>query len=73
MQFMNPAEDQVNLDEKMKLNTEYDILNYWNFPEGLGLKIKVGQFSPFGPLGQQLSLSEDMIEWATGITEVSWA
>ncbi|XP_075820137.1 vomeronasal type-2 receptor 116-like [Microtus pennsylvanicus] len=68
-QFTNHAGEQVNLNEKMKLNAEYDILNYWNFPEGLGLKVKVGQFSPYGPLGQQLSLSEDMIEWATGITE----
>ncbi|KAL1773090.1 vomeronasal type-2 receptor 116-like [Sigmodon hispidus] len=69
MQFTNPAQEQVNLDEKINLKTEYDILNYWNFPEGLGLKIKVGQFSPDGPPGQQLSLSENMIEWATGITE----
>ncbi|CAH7284887.1 Vom2r60 [Phodopus roborovskii] len=69
MQFTNPAGEQVNLDEKMKLNADYDILNYWNFPEGLELKVKVGQFSPYGPFGQQLSLSEDMIEWATGITE----
>ncbi|XP_075823132.1 vomeronasal type-2 receptor 116-like [Microtus pennsylvanicus] len=69
MEFTNHAGEQVNLDEKMKLNAEYDILNYWNFPEGLELKVKVGQFSPYGPLGQQLFLSEDMIEWATGITE----
>ena len=72
MEFTNHAGEQVNLNEKMKLNAEYDILNYWNFPEGLELKVKVGQFSPYGPLGQQLSLSEDMIEWVTGITEVSW-
>ncbi|XP_040587274.1 vomeronasal type-2 receptor 116-like [Mesocricetus auratus] len=69
MQFTNPAGEQVNLDDKMKLNADYDILNYWNFPEGLELKVKVGQFSPYGPRGQQLSLSEDMIEWATEITE----
>ncbi|XP_076780071.1 vomeronasal type-2 receptor 116-like [Arvicanthis niloticus] len=69
MQFTNPAGEQVNLDVKMKLNAEYDILNYWNFPEGLELKVKVGQFSPYSSLGQQLSLSEDMIEWAIGITE----
>ncbi|EDL75006.1 rCG64098, partial [Rattus norvegicus] len=69
MQFTNPAGEQVNLNEKMKLNADYDILNYWNFPEGLQLKVKVGQFSPYGPLGQQLSLSEDTIEWPTEITE----
>ncbi|XP_021025780.1 vomeronasal type-2 receptor 116-like [Mus caroli] len=69
MQFTNPAGEQVNLDGKMKLNAEYDILNYWNFPEGLKLKVKVGQFSPYSSLGQQLSLSDDMIEWAIGFTE----
>nr|XP_034344805.1 vomeronasal type-2 receptor 116-like [Arvicanthis niloticus] len=71
IQFTNPAGEQVNLDEKMKLNEEYDILNYWNFPDGFQLKVKIGQFSPYGPLGQQLSLSEDMIEWPTGITELT--
>nr|XP_034344804.1 vomeronasal type-2 receptor 116-like [Arvicanthis niloticus] len=69
LQFTNPAGERVNLNEEMKLNAEYDILNYWNFPDGLELKVKIGQFSPDGPLGQQLSLSEDMIEWPTGITE----
>uniref|UniRef100_A0A8D2E3B4 GPCR family 3 nine cysteines domain-containing protein n=1 Tax=Sciurus vulgaris TaxID=55149 RepID=A0A8D2E3B4_SCIVU len=37
-----------------------------NFPEGLGLKVNVGTFSPYLPHGQQLCLSEDKIEWATG-------
>ncbi|XP_047387762.1 vomeronasal type-2 receptor 116-like [Sciurus carolinensis] len=67
IRFAIPAGDQVILDEKKKLEAEYDILNFWNFPEGLGHKVKVGKFSPSAPCGQQLSLSEDMIEWATGI------
>uniref|UniRef100_H0VVN2 G-protein coupled receptors family 3 profile domain-containing protein n=1 Tax=Cavia porcellus TaxID=10141 RepID=H0VVN2_CAVPO len=53
-----------------KLDSAYDILNYWNFPEGLRLKVKLGTFSPHIPLERNLSLSEDMIEWATGIIEV---
>uniref|UniRef100_A0A8C2W0D3 G-protein coupled receptors family 3 profile domain-containing protein n=1 Tax=Chinchilla lanigera TaxID=34839 RepID=A0A8C2W0D3_CHILA len=52
-----------------KLDAKYDILNFWNFPEGLKLRVKVGEFSPHVPHGQQLSLSEMIIEWATGITE----
>lgn len=44
MQFTNHAGEQVNLNEKMKLNAGYDILNYWNFPEGLGLKAKLDSF-----------------------------
>jgi hypothetical protein len=44
VQFTNPAGDQVILDDKRKLEVEYDILNVWNFPEGLGLEVKVGNF-----------------------------
>jgi hypothetical protein len=38
----------VILNDEWKLEPEYDILNFWNFPEGLGLKVKVGKFSPYG-------------------------
>ncbi|XP_012368807.1 vomeronasal type-2 receptor 116-like [Octodon degus] len=66
IKFVNLAGDQVNLNDKKNVDASYDILNYWNFPQGLGLMVKVGTFSPHGPYGQQLTLSEDMIEWATG-------
>ncbi|XP_062035350.1 vomeronasal type-2 receptor 116-like [Lepus europaeus] len=69
LQFTNPVGDLVNLNQKRKLEAEYDILNFWNFPDGVRYKVKVGQFSPYVPHGQQLSLSENLIEWATGITE----
>ncbi|XP_023560897.1 vomeronasal type-2 receptor 116-like [Octodon degus] len=69
VQFTNTAGDQVNLDDTRKLDSEYDIINFWNFPEGLRLKVKLGSFSYYAPRGQQLALSEDMIEWSTGITE----
>ncbi|XP_006996684.3 vomeronasal type-2 receptor 116-like [Peromyscus maniculatus bairdii] len=68
-QFINHAGDPVVLDWKRKSHAEYDILNFWNFPEGLGLNVKVGTFSPNAPEGQKLSLSYHMIQWATGITE----
>ncbi|XP_062035363.1 vomeronasal type-2 receptor 116-like [Lepus europaeus] len=69
LQFTNPAGDLVNLNHKRNLEAEYDILNFWNFPYGVGRKVKVGRFSPYVPQSQQLSLSENLIEWATGITE----
>ncbi|XP_048187278.1 vomeronasal type-2 receptor 116-like [Perognathus longimembris pacificus] len=69
IQFHNPSRDQVILDEKKKLEAEYDIVNVWNFPEGLQLEAKVGMFFPHALHGHQLSLSEDMIQWATGTTE----
>ncbi|EHB05951.1 Vomeronasal type-2 receptor 26 [Heterocephalus glaber] len=69
LQFNSPTGEQVNLDKANKVGTKYDILNLWNFPEGVRLRVKVGGFSPQAPLGQQLSVSEEMIEWAAGITE----
>ncbi|XP_042549851.1 vomeronasal type-2 receptor 116-like [Dipodomys spectabilis] len=69
IQFHNSVGQQVILDEKRKLEPEYDILNIWNFPEGLELEVKVGKFSPYALHGNQLSLSEDMVEWAIGTTE----
>jgi hypothetical protein len=57
--------------EKRKLEAEYDILNFWNFPEGLRHRVKVGRFSTYGPHGQQLSLHEDLIEWNSGTIDVS--
>ncbi|KAM4889350.1 vomeronasal type-2 receptor 116-like [Thomomys bottae] len=69
IQFYNPAGDQVIMDENKKLEPEYDILNIWNFPEGLELGVKIGMFSPYALHGNQLSLSEDMVEWTIGITE----
>ena len=62
----------MNLAEGRRSEAEYAILNFWNFPEGLGLKVKVGKYSPHAPRGQELSLSEEMIEWAIGVPEVGW-
>ena len=64
LKFVNPAGDLVNMNQNLKQDTEYDIFYIWNFPQGLGLRIKIGMFSPYFPNGQQVHLSEDMIEWA---------
>uniref|UniRef100_G1TFN3 G-protein coupled receptors family 3 profile domain-containing protein n=1 Tax=Oryctolagus cuniculus TaxID=9986 RepID=G1TFN3_RABIT len=69
LQFTNPAGDLVNLNHLRNLEAEYDILNFLNFPYGVVHKVKVGQFSPYASQSQKLSLSENSIEWATGITE----
>uniref|UniRef100_H0VVA5 Vomeronasal type-2 receptor 116-like n=1 Tax=Cavia porcellus TaxID=10141 RepID=H0VVA5_CAVPO len=68
--FNSTTGDQVNLDDKRKLETEYDILNFQNFPEGLRLRVKVGKFSPHASHGQRLSVSDHLIEWATEVTEI---
>ncbi|XP_036031999.1 vomeronasal type-2 receptor 116-like isoform X1 [Onychomys torridus] len=68
--FTNPAGGKVNMRQKENLQAEYDIFQIWNFPNGLGLKVKIGKFSPYFPHGQQLHLYEDIIEWATGSREM---
>ncbi|XP_049985750.1 vomeronasal type-2 receptor 116-like isoform X4 [Alexandromys fortis] len=65
-QFTNPVGDRVNMNQKENLQEEYDIFQIWNFPHGLGLKVKIGEFSAHFPQGQQLHIYEDMIEHATG-------
>ena len=62
----------MNLGGREKFNAEYDILNFWNLPKGLGQKVKIGSFSANASEGQQLSLSEKMIQWAEGFSEVGY-
>lgn len=59
------------IDGRKHLDSDYDILNFWNFPKGLGLKVKIGTFSSDAPLGQRLSLSEQIIQWPATFTKVS--
>ncbi|XP_042549936.1 vomeronasal type-2 receptor 116-like [Dipodomys spectabilis] len=68
-QFYNSIGYQVIWDKQRKLEPEYDIMNVWNFPEGLELEVKVGKFSPYAPHGNQLSLSENMVQWSIETTE----
>nr|XP_044997320.1 vomeronasal type-2 receptor 116-like [Jaculus jaculus] len=70
LQFLNPVGDLVTVNEKTKFDAEYDILHIWNFPQGLGIKVKIGQFSPHLPLGQQLYLFDETREWATGSRQI---
>ena len=64
--------EKRSLDWRQTINTEYDIFNLWNLPKGLGLKVKIGSFSANAPQGQQLSLSEQMIQWPAIFSEVGY-
>ncbi|XP_003748781.2 vomeronasal type-2 receptor 116-like isoform X2 [Rattus norvegicus] len=68
--FTNPVGDRVNMNQRHKQKEEYDIFYIWNFPQGLGIKVKIGMFSPYFPNGQQLHLSEDVLEWAKGSAQM---
>ncbi|NP_001098041.1 vomeronasal 2, receptor 109 precursor [Mus musculus] len=73
--FLKDIDERNNMNSggRQKLNAEYDILNLWNLPKGLGRKVKIGSFSANAPEGQQLSLSEHMIQWAGGFSEIPQA
>ena len=72
--FLKDIEVRNNrsLDWRQTIHAEYNILNLWNLPKGLGLKVKIGSFSANAPQGQQLFLSEQMIQWPEIFSEVGY-
>nr|XP_044997255.1 vomeronasal type-2 receptor 116-like [Jaculus jaculus] len=70
MEFINPIGDLVTLNEKRKCDADYDIFHISNYPQGLGIKVKIGQFTSYGSFGQQLYLSDEAIKWATGSRQI---
>ena len=59
----------VNMNHREYQCAEYDIFIIWNFPQGLGLKVKIGSYLPCFQQSQQLHISEDL-DWATEGTSV---
>jgi vomeronasal 2 receptor len=58
--FTNPVGELVNMNHKENQCAVYDIFIIWNFPQGLGLKVKIGSYFPCFPQSQQLQISEDL-------------
>ncbi|XP_021010773.1 vomeronasal type-2 receptor 116-like isoform X2 [Mus caroli] len=67
--FTNPVGELVNMKHRENQCADYDIFIIWNFPQGLGLKVKIGSYLHCYPQSQQLHIFEDL-EWATGGTSV---
>uniref|UniRef100_A0A4X2LGV3 G-protein coupled receptors family 3 profile domain-containing protein n=2 Tax=Vombatus ursinus TaxID=29139 RepID=A0A4X2LGV3_VOMUR len=65
LQFNNSAGNQVVLDNKMNSVTNYDILNYVIFGNDTEVLVKVGEFIPQAPLGQDFTIQEKSIDWPT--------
>uniref|UniRef100_G3VLD9 G-protein coupled receptors family 3 profile domain-containing protein n=1 Tax=Sarcophilus harrisii TaxID=9305 RepID=G3VLD9_SARHA len=63
-QFKNSAGDEVFVDENKHSEAQYAIMNYVFFPNGTDALVKVGQFVPEAPLGQDFMIHEDAIEWS---------
>ncbi|GAB1303359.1 Vomeronasal 2, receptor 78 [Apodemus speciosus] len=70
IQFVNPAGDLVNMNQNRTLDKEYDIFYIMDFLKQEGLKMKIGNFSGRFPNGQQLFISDEMVEWATDIKQI---
>ncbi|NP_001098660.1 vomeronasal receptor Vmn2r79 precursor [Mus musculus] len=69
IQFVNPVGDLINMNQNRERDTEYDIFYIMDFLKHEGLKMKIGRFSGHFPNGQQLFISDEMIEWATDIKQ----
>ena len=69
--FTNPVGDRVDMKQNKNLQFKYDIFQIQNFRNGLELRVKIGEFSPYFQHDQQLHLYEDVIKWATGSRQVS--
>ncbi|XP_045156003.1 vomeronasal type-2 receptor 116-like [Echinops telfairi] len=65
----NSVGEHVSLNENRNCASRYEIMNFLNFPGGLRLPMKVGEFIPQDPRGQGLMIQEELIEWAFGFTE----
>ncbi|EDL83233.1 rCG53381 [Rattus norvegicus] len=70
MKFFNPVGDIVVINQRTKRDAEYEIHMVWNFPQGLGMKVKIGRFFSHFLHDQKLYLYEDMIQWALGYSQI---
>ncbi|XP_021044573.1 vomeronasal type-2 receptor 116-like [Mus pahari] len=70
MQFLNPIGDVVIINPQAKRDSEYEIHMIWNFPQGLGVKVKIGRFYSYFLHDQKLYLYEDVIQWASGYSQI---
>ncbi|CAH6776995.1 unknown_gene_8697 [Phodopus roborovskii] len=71
IQFINPVGDEVNMNQKENQDVEYDIGYIMEFLPHIGFMLKIGKFSKHLPRGQQLYVSEEMIEWNINLRQIS--
>lgn len=70
IKFTNSAGDDISFHESRDRMAQYDVQNIGNFPGGLQLLVKIGEFSSKSPHDQVLVISEEMIEWPLAFKEV---
>nr|XP_017204131.2 vomeronasal type-2 receptor 116-like [Oryctolagus cuniculus] len=69
IKFTNSAGDDISFHESRDHMAQYDVQNIGNFPGGLQLLVKIGEFSSKSPHDQVLVISEEMIEWPLAFKE----
>ena len=52
------------------LKEDYDIFHFWNLSQRIGVKVKIGKFSPYFPHGHNLHLNGEIIYLARGSRKV---
>ncbi|XP_051845941.1 vomeronasal type-2 receptor 26-like [Antechinus flavipes] len=68
--FNNSAGKQVVLDAKRKSMANYDILNYVTFSNDTEVLVKVGKFTPQATDGEEFTIQEKAVVWATRLRKV---
>ncbi|XP_036009108.1 vomeronasal receptor Vmn2r50 isoform X1 [Mus musculus] len=64
--FTNTLGDKVIMKQRVIMQEDYDIFHFENLSQHLGIKVKLGKFSPYFSHGRNFHLYVDMLEVATG-------
>ncbi|XP_074074082.1 vomeronasal type-2 receptor 26-like [Macrotis lagotis] len=64
IQFHNSVGDQVFMNEKSIPMANYDINNFVAYHNGTEVLVKVGEFIPQAPLGEDFSIHGNIITWS---------
>ncbi|XP_031240745.1 vomeronasal type-2 receptor 116-like [Mastomys coucha] len=67
--FINPSGYQFNINQKGKLDIEYNIVYTMNLLPALGLNVQIGKFSQNFLYGQQFYITEEMTDWTMDIRQ----
>ena len=68
--LMSPLGGKVIMKQRVILQEDYDIFHFGNLSQYLGIKVKLGKFSPYFSHGRNFHLYVDMLEVATGSRKV---
>ncbi|XP_066483091.1 vomeronasal type-2 receptor 26-like [Tiliqua scincoides] len=68
--FNNSCGEEIKFNELGELAAGFDITNLITFENDSYVRVKVGRLEPQAPLGKELMINEDFIEWHEDLSEV---